>query len=297
MSKEDLIFAFTKENIEVNLRISENFETENPLFDELAFYLGALEHYHQKDSSQIHLTTLEKLEILCKKARYYAQEEDSFAENSYKEIQVIRSKDDVFASKDFTIGRAFDEIKLISNNLFLAKEGFLMGVFGLDNAEVLPIIFEEIYLLTKNILYTRTKGFISLYSIEGQLIYSEIEKLSENFNPFGINPSYFWLKKNGKWGLFDHNLKQILPYKLEYDSCELITDDAKQKIYIKVSLDGKFGLIDGLLNIELVKFDEEIENMTLDSSKSYLVIKRANQEIVISDEELRKMEEKIKAQN
>jgi hypothetical protein len=68
-NKEVLNLKFTQEDISVNLELSDNFNTEHPIFEELAFYLGALEYNHQKDSPSIHLTTLEKLEILCKKAR------------------------------------------------------------------------------------------------------------------------------------------------------------------------------------------------------------------------------------
>ena len=65
-TKQTISLEFSQEDFLVNLKVSDNFNTEGPIFEELAFYLGALEYNHQKDSPSIHLTTLEKLEILGK---------------------------------------------------------------------------------------------------------------------------------------------------------------------------------------------------------------------------------------
>ena len=87
-NKEVLNLKFTQEDISVNLELSDNFNTEHPIFEELAFYLGALDYNFKKGQASIHLTTLEKLEILCKKAREYADEESSYSDN-YNEIKVL----------------------------------------------------------------------------------------------------------------------------------------------------------------------------------------------------------------
>lgn len=63
------------------------------------------------------------------------------------------------------------------------------------------------------------------------------------------NDDYYWLKKEGKWGLFNYKLNQIIPFRLEYDSCELVSDKVQENIYIQVTKNGKCGLINGLLNI------------------------------------------------
>ena len=117
-NKEVLNLKFTQEDISVNLELSDNFNTEHPIFEELAFYLGALEYNHQKDSPSIHLTTLEKLEILCKKAREYADEESSYSD-SYNEVRVLVNNDKYSLDTPINLATSYDDIKLIDNNLLL----------------------------------------------------------------------------------------------------------------------------------------------------------------------------------
>ena len=59
-TKQTIALQFTKEDSYLKLEISKNFNTENPIFEELAFYLGVLERHNQKDGAFINLTTLEK---------------------------------------------------------------------------------------------------------------------------------------------------------------------------------------------------------------------------------------------
>ena len=163
--------------------------------------------------------------------------------------------------------------------------------------EILPIQFEEIYLLNHSVVLARTKDLISLYSKDGVELLKDLEEVSENYNPFGANDDYYWLKKEGKWGLFNYKLNQIIPFRLEYDSCELVSDKVQENIYIQVTKNGKCGLINGLLNVEVISLDSEIESIVLSTNKSYLVIKKDNSQTPISEEELNKIEEKIKYQN
>ena len=295
-NKEVLNLKFTQEDISVNLELSDNFNTEHPIFEELAFYLGALEYNHQKDSPSIHLTTLEKLEILCKKAREYADEESSYSDN-YNEIKVLVNNDKYSLDTPINLATSYDDIKLIDNNLLLVKNDSLFGVVDVLGKEILPIQFEEIYLLNHSVVLARTKDLISLYSKDGVELLKDLEEVSENYNPFGANDDYYWLKKEGKWGLFNYKLNQIIPFRLEYDSCELVSDKVQENIYIQVTKNGKCGLINGLLNVEVISLDSEIESIVLSTNKSYLVIKKDNSQTPISEEELNKIEEKIKSQN
>lgn len=289
-SPQKLLLEFEKDESYINLKVSENFDTENYLFDELAYYLGALEHHHQKDSASIHLTTLEKLEILCNKARLYAEEESEDNHN-YTEIKVVRS------DEKYTInnpGRpteiCYDDIRLINNDLILVRKDDLYGILDLAGSQVLPAIYNEIQLISKNIVYAGTKDAISLYSENGELLHSDLEDFLENHNPFGNKEPYFWLKKKGKWGLFDCQLKEIIPFRFEYNSCELISDNAENKIYIKVFSDGKCGLIEGLLNVEVLRLNEDIKNIVIPRSKNFLLVKKNNQEISVLEEELHDFE-------
>ena len=295
-NKEVVNLKFTQENISLNLELSDNFNTEHPIFEELAFYLGALEYNHQKDSPSIHLTTLEKLEILCKKAREYADEESSYSDN-YNEIKVLVNNDKYSLDTPINLATSYDDIKLIDNNLLLVKNDSLFGVVDVLGKEILPIQYEEIYLLNHSVVLARTKDLISLYSKDGVELLKDLEEVSENYNPFGANDDYYWLKKEGKWGLFNYKLNQIIPFRLEYDSCELVSDKVQENIYIQVTKNGKCGLINGLLNVEVISLDSEIESIVLSTNKSYLVIKKDNSQTPISEEELNKIEEKIKYQN
>ena len=295
-NKEVVNLKFTQENISLNLELSDNFNTEHPIFEELAFYLGALEYNHQKDSPSIHLTTLEKLEILCKKAREYADEESSYSD-SYNEVRVLVNNDKYSLDTPINLATSYDDIKLIDNNLLLVKNDSLFGVVDVLGKEILPIQFEEIYLLNHSVVLARAKDIISLYSKDGVELLKDLEEVSENYNPFGANDDYYWLKKEGKWGLFNYKLNQIIPFRLEYDSCELVSDKVQENIYIQVTKNGKCGLINGLLNVEVISLDSEIESIVLSTNKSYLVIKKDNSQTPISEEELNKIEEKIKYQN
>ena len=295
-TKQTISLEFSQEDFLVNLKVSDNFNTEHPIFEELAFYLGALEYNHQKDSPSIHLTTLEKLEILCKKAREYADEESSYSD-SYNEVRVLVNNDKYSLDTPINLATSYDDIKLIDNNLLLVKNDSLFGVVDVLGKEILPIQFEEIYLLNHSVVLARTKDLISLYSKDGVELLKDLEEVSENYNPFGANDDYYWLKKEGKWGLFNYKLNQIIPFRLEYDSCELVSDKVQENIYIQVTKNGKCGLINGLLNVEVISLDSEIESIVLSTNKSYLVIKKDNSQTPISEEELNKIEEKIKYQN
>ena len=295
-TKQTISLEFSQEDFLVNLKVSDNFNTEGPIFEELAFYLGALEYNHQKDSPSIHLTTLEKLEILCKKAREYADEESSYSD-SYNEVRVLVNNDKYSLDTPINLATSYDDIKLIDNNLLLVKNDSLFGVVDVLGKEILPIQYEEIYLLNHSVVLARTKDLISLYSKDGVELFKDLEEVSENYNPFGANDNYYWLKKEGKWGLFDYKLNQIIPFRLEYDSCELVSDKVQENIYIQVTKNGKCGLINGLLNVEVISLDSEIESIVLSTNKSYLVIKKDNSQTPISEEELNKIEEKIKYQN
>ena len=295
-TKQTISLEFSQEDFLANLKVSDNFNTEDPIFEELAFNLGALDYNFKKGQASIHLTTLEKLEILCKKAREYADEESSYSD-SYNEIKVLVNNDKYSLDTPINLATSYDDINLINNNLLLVKNNSLFGLIDVLGKEILPIQFEEIYLLNHSVVLARTKDLISLYSKDGVELLKDLEEVSENYNPFGANDNYYWLKKEGKWGLFNYKLNQIIPFRLEYDSCELVSDKVQENIYIQVTKNGKCGLINGLLNVEVISLDSEIESIVLSTNKSYLVIKKDNSQTPISEEELNKIEEKIKYQN
>ena len=271
MNKNTLKLEFTKEDIYIHLGLSDNFNAHNPLFDELAFYLGGLEYHQQKDSASIHFTTLEKLEILCKKAREYADEESNYSAR-YNEVKVLVANDKYKLEGSLENATTYDKLELLSNNLLKVKLDNKFGVLDLLGKEILPIKFDEIFMLADNLVQASENAIINLYDIKGNKEITGLEDVVEN-NPFDFHQSYFWLKKDKKWGLFDNKLNVVLPLKLEYDSCELISDNIKENIYIKVQKDGKCGLIDGLLNIVVIELDEDIQDISFDHKKNFLVKK------------------------
>lgn len=294
-NKEKICFEFTQEGIVTDLRVSSNFNTEELIFDDLADYL-AMDHNSSKNNISTHLSLLEKLEILCKKTRKYANEESDFADN-YKEIKFLVKNDNYSLENSQFSPFGYNSIKLLNNSLILVGKDSLFGLITIQGTEILPMGFDEIFLLDDFIIQTLSNNTISLYNTEGEKLFSDLDEVSENFNPFGFGQNYFWLKKDKKWGLFDFKLRQLLPFALEYDYCELITDNFKENVYIKVFKDGKCGLLNGLLNVEVIELDSDIEDIILNNEKNYIITKRTAQKTEILQSTLDKIEENIRQKN
>ena len=295
MNKEALKLEFTKEDSFINLEVSENFNTDDTLFDELAFYLGGLEYHHQKDSATIHLTTLEKLEILCKKAREYADEE-SEESVKYEQVKVLVSNDKYYLDSSLALANAYDSIELIQNNTLKVSLDNKFGAIDLLGKEIIPIKFDDLYMLANDLIYASDNEVISLYTLDKAKEFHDLEDVVEN-DVFSYQQSYFWLRKNNKWGLFDHKLNQIIPFRLEYDYCELLSDNVKEHIYIKVFKDGKCGLINGLLNINLIKLEKDIEDILVNHRKNFLVKKHSAPDLELDKLDIDMSSNKLKDLN
>lgn len=180
----------------------------------------------------------------------------------------------------------YDEDHSLSNGMTIVKQGNKFGLIDELGNEVLPILFDELYTIAVGLFIASYKCKKHLYSVNKGLVYSDIEDVEENYNPFGFNPEYYWIKKEGKWGLFNDSFKQIIPFRLEYDSCELITFLPSNNYYIKVTKDGKSGLINGLLNIVVIDLEDDIEDIILTQNNTFKVIKKDDQRIGLSSEDL-----------
>ena len=292
-NKEVIKLQFSQEGFRVDLNLSDNFKTDQPIFDELAHFLGAIDHYHLKDESSVHLTTLEKLEILCKKAREYADEESEYADD-YKEVRIITSDDKKLLQNSTAEKILYDSVDIISDDLLIVSLANTYGVITITGHQILPLEFQQIHLITKGYLEVHLKDSISLYTTTGKLLLSDLEEISENFNPFGQQTPYFWIKKENKWGLFDHKFNQIIPFRLEYDYCELISDNTKENIFIKVFKDNKCGIISGLLNITVLELDDDIADVVKTHKKTYLISRKNHNDYELSPDDLTKEEQKIK---
>ncbi|MCG2760594.1 MAG: WG repeat-containing protein [Candidatus Delongbacteria bacterium] len=291
-NKEELKFEFSQEDSYINLKLSDNFQTDQPIFDELAYYLGAIEHHILKDEASVHLTILEKLEILCKKAREYADEESEYADD-YNEVKIITLTDKKYLGNPTTL---YDTIDIITNQLLKVSIEGKYGIITVLTKVILPTIYEQIIVLS-GYLEAHLKGNIYLYSSSGKLLLSDLEEIAENYNPFGAHMPYFWIKKENKWGLFDHKFNQIIPFRLDYDSCELISDNTKENIFIKVYKDGKCGLINGLLNIEVLELDDNIDDVVLTYNKTYLISKKDHHHLELNIDDLTMGETRLKNEN
>lgn len=295
-NKEVLKLEFSQEGFRVDLNLSDNFQTDQPIFNELADFLGSVDHHLLKDVSKVHLTTLEKLEILCKKAREYADEESEYADD-YKEVKIITSANKKFLQNSTVETILYDTIDIISDDLLIVSLASAYGVITISGKMILPLEFQKINLITKGYLEVHLKDSISLYTTSGKLLLSDLEEISENFSPFGQQAPYFWIKKENKWGLFDNNFNQIIPFRLEYDYCELISDNTKENIFIKVFKDDKCGILSGLLNITVLELDEDISDVVKTHKRSYLISRKDHKDLELSIDDLTKAEERLKNQN
>lgn len=295
-NKEVIKLEFSQEGYHVDLNLSDNFQTDQPIFNELADFLGSVDHHLLKDVSKVHLTTLEKLEILCKKAREYADEESEYADD-YKEVKIITSANKKFLQNSTVETILYDTVDIISDDLLIVSLASAYGVVSISGKQILPLEFQKIYLITKGYLEVHLKDSISLYTTTGKLLLSDLEEISENFNPFGQQTPYFWIKKENKWGLFDHKFNQIIPFRLEYDYCELISDNTKENIFIKIFKDDKCGILSGLLNITVLELDEDISDVVKTYKRTYLISSKNHNDYELSLDDLTTEEEKLRNQN
>lgn len=295
-NKEVIKLEFSHVGSHVNLNLSDNFQTDQPIFDELASFLGAIEHYTLKDLPTVHLTTLEQLEILCKKAREYADEESQYADQ-YTEVKIITSGDKKFLQNSTVKTVLYDTVDIISDDLLIVTLANTYGVITISGKQILPIEFQQINLIKKGFLEAHLKDNIYLYTTSGKLLLSDLEEISENFNPFGAQTPYFWIKKENKWGLFDHKFNQIIPFKLEYDYCELVSDNTKENIFIKVFKDNKCGIVNGLLNITVLELDDQIVDVVKTHKRTYLISMKDQKDVELYIDDLTKAEERLKDQN
>ena len=295
-NKEVIKLEFSQEGHHLDLYLSDNFQTDQPIFNELADFLGSVDHHILKDVSTVNLTTLEKLEILCKKAREYADEESQYADD-YTEVKIITSGDKKFLQNSTVETVLYDTVDIISDDLLIVSLANAYGVITISGKQILPLEFQKIYLITKGYLEVHLKDKISLYTTSGKLHLSNLEEISENFNPFDQQTPYFWIKKENKWGLFDHKFNQIIPFRLEYDYCELISDNTKENIFIKVFKDNKCGILSGLLNITVLELDDDISDVVKTHKRTYLISKKNHNDYELSLDDLTKEEEKLKNQN
>ena len=283
-NKETISFEFTKGGIVTDFKISDNFNTEEAVFEDLAFYLAG-EYNCLKNEPRVHLSLLEKLEILCKRARNYADEESEFDEK-YTEIRFLMKNEMFSLDKSGSLNTEYDSIRLLTNNLIVVEKNGFFGLIDKKGDVVLSSRYSSIYLLEDHLIKTTIGEKYFLYDLKGKELSSDLDDVSENFNPFGVYQSFFWLKKDNKWGLFDSNLRQILPFSLDYDYCELLIENDKATVYIKVFKNKKCGLINGLLNVVVLPLDSEIENISISGRKDFIITKRNNEKITISQDSL-----------
>ena len=293
---ETLKLEYTWDNPCVTLDISENFSTETLIFSQLAEFIGS-DHHYTKKYPYTHLTTLEKLEILCKKAREHIFEQSAYDE-VYTEVRVFTRNEQVTFGAETLDAKLYDEVIFISNNFFKVRNDLKYGLLTFTLEEVLPIEQDDIFILSDDYFCCRREGFSYIYTTEGIEVMGGLDGVTENCNPFGVGPDYFWIKKDGKWGLLDHHLKFLIPCRLEYDRCDLITNFEGTLFYIRVEKDEKVGMINGLLNMEIIPLDEEIEDIMYTHKQVYLISKKGDlPAATLSLKEVDKIEREIRDQN
>lgn len=243
------------------VNISDNFSPDEEVFNALAEHI-ADDYRFNYDQPRVSLTLLEKFEILCKTARekIYESREDY---NHYTKLSITAVNDKFALDISEDNPKLFDKIKVLSNNFIHVVDSGKHGILNLQQDVILPIIYDKVYTPIDYYFAALKDQKYSIYNLEGKEVMGDLEKVGNNFNPFGADPEYIWLKKNGKWGLFDQNLTPILPFSLPYDSCEVI-NRYDEDIYLEVRKNGKTGLINGLLNITIIPLNPDIENIFFD---------------------------------
>ena len=241
-----------------NINISDNFSPDEEVFNVLA-ELIADDYCFNYNQPRVSLTLLEKFEILCKTARekIYESREDY---NHYTKLSITAVNDKFALDISEDNPKLFDKIKVLSNNFIHVTDSGKHGILNEQQEVILPVNYDKVYIAIDGYFAALKDQIYFVYDLEGKEVMRDLEKVGSNFNPFGADPEYLWLKKNGKWGLFDQNLTPILPFSLPYDSCEVI-NRYDEDIYLEVRKNGKTGLINGLLNITIIPLNPDIRNI------------------------------------
>ena len=276
------------------VNVTGNFNTEHPLFSELAQHL-AYEYNIYKTDSRTNLVLLEKLEILCKKARELTEDHyDGY--DDYYEVKVIQWKDKVFLENKKPV-KMYDEIICLGTDLYLVR---IEDKFGLvtSTEELLRVEYTWVDKLNENCLYSKHENGVTIYNMKGELLMNDLEDTMEHFNPFGDHKDYIWAKRAGKWGLFDPFMNPLIPFRLEYDRCQILYARNRDDLYIKVFKGDKCGLINGVLNIVIVPLNDQIADIYHNVTKEYVIVRKAGEdEFNFTHDEVLKIEDKVRKQN
>ena len=299
MSKNKLVLHIEIEesldkNESADITVLGDFKTEHILFEELAYYL-AEEHRINRSSTNSNIDLLEKLEILCKKAREYCDPQNETYEDYY-EVKAIQWNDKVFLENKEPL-QMYDEIICLGTNLYLVR---IEDKFGLISSkkQLLPVEFEKIDKLNENCFFSENENGVTIYNREGNVLLTGLQDAETHFNPFGDHKDYIWARKGGKWGLFDPYMKPLIPFRLDYDTCQILYAKNRDDLYIKVFKDGKCGLINGILNIVIVPLDNEIGDIYHNVMKEYVIVHKADEkEYNFSHGDVLNIEDQIRRQN
>lgn len=277
-----------------DINISGNFNTEHILFEKLADHLGG-EHFTNRDQTRYNLSLLEKLEILCNKAREHIKVNCECNEDYY-EIKAVHWNDKIFLENKNPVD-FYDEIMCIDTDLYLVFDDNQYGLIT-STKKILPVKYIWIERICKKFVTAQNAEGVQIYNLIGELLLDNLEEAKEHFNPFGDHKDYIWAKREGKWGLFDPDLKPLIPFRLEYDSCDILHSRNRDDLYIKVYKDGKCGLINGVLNIDIVPLEEEIEDIYYNVTKEYVITFKADHpDLNFTKNDILGIEAKIKSQN
>ncbi|WP_332032784.1 hypothetical protein [Kaistella sp.] len=245
---------------------TDNFRTETPEFSAFINHL-AEEHFFNTVEETQHLSTLEKLEILCQEARGKLKEHVQYNDRYKKDVLItVNGK----VGLDKANPKLFDEVWVLSNRFLLIVEDNLHGLMDFEQNEILPIEYDIIYIMDGKFLSAEKDGKTYIFTFSGENIFQEYDEVRENFNPFGTRATFYWARKGTNWALYDSALNQVIPCILNYDKCEVIHSmgyNDKNHIYIMVHKDGKCGMICNLLSYELIPLDSTIDNIVYKHKK------------------------------
>ncbi len=118
----------------------------------------------------------------------------------------------------------------VFKELMYVKKNDKMGCISKTGEELIPTKYDNIQIYRNDTLTLFTNGRMGLSKSSGK------EILAPVYDNFFIQDKLFFIEKNSKWTILDHNFKKILPF--EFDT--LTSASTNDKFIIRK--DGKYGV-------------------------------------------------------
>lgn len=158
--------------------------------------------------------------------------------NVYMDGYMVVCKDGKYGMTDgkgeIIVEPEYDQV-LWSSSGIIIQSGDKYGVLDKKGKKVLPLKFEEIYVLNDELIAVKNKrGKYGMYNFKGK-------KLSDHVYDYmnGYGRSVIEVSKDGKWGYLNKDGKVIIDIK--YKQLDINVLDSQ---YVQIKIDEKYGIMD-----------------------------------------------------